>query len=60
MKYVALFCYVSGFAAMGQVWFAAVPMRFKLAIAAAGVVLVIVGSLIQWFLVKERDGRRRK
>jgi hypothetical protein len=53
MRYVALFCYVSGFAAIGQAWFAAVPMRLKLIIAGTGVVLVILGFLIQWFLVKK-------
>ena len=53
MRYIALLLYVCGLVAVGQAWFAAVPLRLKFAIAGVGLVLVLIGALIQWFLVKK-------
>lgn len=55
MRYISLFCYVTGFGFIGHAWLSELPLKSKFWISGEGVTLLVVGFLVQWFFTKEKE-----
>lgn len=54
MRYTVLFCYVTGFALVGHVWFSSLPLKYKLIFTSVGILFVVIALLLQWFKMEKR------